>query len=151
MYDKVFTKKIYILVAVYHHHRLLIPLSGVGTTCFFLPFSSITRHDHSFFSTSSFTQSIYLFFAQPTRVPIYIHTHHPFCYVTFIPSLNMPIPTLLLLIFSDTGATFKQPVIYSFLILSMLVTPHNNIHLKIRISVTCSLLSSLNLVAQHSI
>jgi hypothetical protein len=44
-----------------HHHHLLIPLSGVGTTCFLLPFSSITchLHAHSFYShnISSFTQS----------------------------------------------------------------------------------------------
>jgi hypothetical protein len=37
---------------VHHHHRPLIPLSGVGTTCFFRSFSSITRHvhAHSFYS-----------------------------------------------------------------------------------------------------
>jgi hypothetical protein len=34
-----------------HHHRLLIPLYGVGTACFLHPFSSITRHlnAHSFY------------------------------------------------------------------------------------------------------
>jgi hypothetical protein len=32
----------------YHHqHRPLIPLCGVGTTCFLLPLSSITRHVHA--------------------------------------------------------------------------------------------------------
>jgi hypothetical protein len=36
----------------HHHHHPLIPLSGVGTTCFLLPFSSITRHlyAYSFYS-----------------------------------------------------------------------------------------------------
>jgi hypothetical protein len=31
------------------HHCPLIPLCGVGTTCFLLPFSSITRHLHAHF------------------------------------------------------------------------------------------------------
>jgi hypothetical protein len=35
----------------HHHHRPIIPLCGVGTTCSLLPFSSISRHfhGHSFF------------------------------------------------------------------------------------------------------
>ncbi|KAG7308491.1 hypothetical protein JYU34_005701 [Plutella xylostella] len=53
-----------------------------------------------------------------------------------------------LFIFSTIGATFILPLIYSFRILSFLVTPH--IHLNIRISVTCILFSSHTLVAQHS-
>jgi hypothetical protein len=41
---------IYYITCYHHHHRPLIPLSGVGT-CFLLPFSSITRHlTHSFYS-----------------------------------------------------------------------------------------------------
>jgi hypothetical protein len=31
----------------HHHHRPLIPLCGVGTTCFLVPFSTITRHLHA--------------------------------------------------------------------------------------------------------
>jgi hypothetical protein len=47
------------------------------------------------------------------------------------PLHNMPIPSynLLLLIFSVFGTTFKIPLIHSFLILSILVTPY--IHLNI--------------------
>jgi hypothetical protein len=56
----------------HHHHRPLIPLCGVGTTCFLLPFSSITRHLHahsSYFHVIFHT--IHPIFSRPTssRVP----------------------------------------------------------------------------------
>jgi hypothetical protein len=61
---------------------------------FFFPFSSIIHLHHSIYSY------IILYTVHPsflrstsTRVPIYIHTHHSFRYVTFIPSHNMPILT----------------------------------------------------------
>jgi hypothetical protein len=61
------------------HHHPLIPLSGVGTTCFFLPFYSITRHlhAHSFYS-HVILHTVHPSFLRSTssRVPIYIHTHH---------------------------------------------------------------------------
>jgi hypothetical protein len=53
-----------ILCMYQHHHRPLIPVSGVGITYFLLPFSSITRHLHalSFYCHMPFfTQSIHLF------------------------------------------------------------------------------------------
>jgi hypothetical protein len=73
------------------HHRPLIPLCGVDTTCFLLPFFSITRHLH----VHSFYFHVILhhpYFPRltSTRVPIYIHTHHHFCYVTFIPPHKCP-------------------------------------------------------------
>jgi hypothetical protein len=80
----------------HHHHRRspLKPLSGVGTTCFLLPFTSITRHLHahsSYFHV--ILQTVLPSFPSPTstRVPIYNHAH-PFCYVTVIALDNMPIP-----------------------------------------------------------
>jgi hypothetical protein len=41
-----------------HHRRPLIPLSGVGTICFLLPFSSITRHLHALFILMSSSSHI---------------------------------------------------------------------------------------------
>jgi hypothetical protein len=51
-----------------------------------------------------------------TRVSIYIQTYHSFRYVTFIRITCPYQANLLLLVFSVTGATFKLPLIYSFLI-----------------------------------
>jgi hypothetical protein len=45
-------------------HCTLIPLSGVGTTCFLLPFSPISRLT-LFILMPSFTQSIHLFLGRP--------------------------------------------------------------------------------------
>jgi hypothetical protein len=99
----------------HHHHRPLIPLCGVRTTCFLLPFSSITRHlhCHSFYFHVIF-HTIHPSFPRPTstRVPIYIHSHHSCYYVTFLRITCSYQANLLLLIFSDTGATFKLPLIY---------------------------------------
>jgi hypothetical protein len=76
---------------IYHHHRPLIPLCGIGTTCFLLPFSSITRHLHA----HSLYFHVIIHTVHPsfprlisTRVPIYIHTHHSFCYVTYLHTLT---------------------------------------------------------------
>jgi hypothetical protein len=42
---------IFLLLHYHHNYRLLIPLSGAVTTCFLLPFSSITHlHAHSYYS-----------------------------------------------------------------------------------------------------
>jgi hypothetical protein len=97
-----------------HHHRFLIPLSGVGTTCFLLPFSSITRHvhAHSFYS-HIILHTIHPSFLRATsaRVPIQIHIRHSF--VMWLSSLRITCPyhaNLLLFIFSVTGTTFKLPL-----------------------------------------
>jgi hypothetical protein len=97
-----------------HHHRPLIPLCEDGTTSFLLSSSSITRHLHAHsFYFHVILHTIHPSFPRPTRLPIYIHSHHSFCYVTFIPPHNMPIQANLLLpIFLNTGATFKLPLIY---------------------------------------
>jgi hypothetical protein len=81
----------------------VIPLRRMGTTCFLLSFSSITRHFH----IHSFYTDVILHTVHPsllrstsTRVPIYIHTHHSFRYLTF--SITYPYQaTLSLLIFSN--------------------------------------------------
>jgi hypothetical protein len=39
----------HLLLILGHRHRPLIPLNGVGTIYFLLPFSSITRHVHAHF------------------------------------------------------------------------------------------------------
>jgi hypothetical protein len=80
---------ILILLVINHHESSSslspYPTKWVGTTCFPLPFSSITRHFHlhSFYShvilhtvRSSFLR------ATSAKVPIHIHTHHAFHYVT---------------------------------------------------------------------
>jgi hypothetical protein len=116
-----------LIIFHHHYHRPLIPLCGGGTTCFLLPFSSIAHHHRAqTFYFHVILHTVHPSFPRPTstRVPIYIHTHHSFCYLTFIPPHNMAYQAnLLLLIFSNTCATFKLPLIYSFLILSILVTP----------------------------
>jgi hypothetical protein len=62
-------------ISIHHHHRPLIPLSGVGITCFLLPFSSTTRHlTHSFILISSFTQSIHLSWGN--IITIYYHNYN---------------------------------------------------------------------------
>jgi hypothetical protein len=75
-----------------HHHRPLIPLCGVGTTCFLLPLSSITCHLHAHsFCFHVILHKIHLFLGWPllgcpsTSIVITL------CYVTFIPPHNMPI------------------------------------------------------------
>jgi hypothetical protein len=102
-----------------------------------------------FILMSSFTQSIHLFLGRPllgcpsTFILITL-------FVMWLSSLRITCPyqtNLLLLTFSVTGATFKLTLIYSYLILSILVTP--NIHLNIHISVTCSLLSFLCRIVQY--
>jgi hypothetical protein len=77
-----------------HHHRPLIPLSVVDTTCFLPQFSSFNPCSLLLFSYAilhlvhpSFLRAI------SARVPIHIYTHHSFRYVTFIPPHNMPIPS----------------------------------------------------------
>jgi hypothetical protein len=84
--------------------------------------------------------SIHVFFLRATsaRVPIHIQTHHSFRYVTSIPPHNMAIPShpIASHFLRHWRATIKLSLIYLFLILSILVTPH--IHLNIHISVTCS-------------
>jgi hypothetical protein len=76
--------------------------------------------------------------ATSARVPIHIQTHHSFRYVTSIPPHNMAIPShpIASHFLRHWRATIKLSLIYLFLILSILVTPH--IHLNIHISVTCS-------------
>jgi hypothetical protein len=67
-------------------HFVNVPVSGV-TTCFLLPLSSITRHllGHSFYS-HVILHTVHPSFLRATsaRVPIHIHTHHSFRYMTFI-------------------------------------------------------------------
>jgi hypothetical protein len=65
------------VLLVRHHHRSLIPLSGVGSICFLLSFSSITRHLHAHsFYFHAILHTVHPSFPRPTftRVTIYIHT-----------------------------------------------------------------------------
>jgi hypothetical protein len=64
---------------IYHHPH--IPLSGVGTTCFLLPFSSLTTHLHA----HSFYAHVILHTVHPSFLRsnlitgkniTYIHTYH---------------------------------------------------------------------------
>jgi hypothetical protein len=87
----------------HHHHCPLIPLSGVGTTYFLLPFFSITCHLHadSFYShdilhiTDHSCKSIHLFFLLGCP-STFIVISLSFRYVTFISPHNMPIPRQLI-------------------------------------------------------
>jgi hypothetical protein len=107
----------------HHHHRPQICL------CFHLQFSSITRHLHA----HSFYFYVILHKVHPCFPPSawpLLGYRSTFILITlFVKWLSYLLITcpyqakLLFLIFSNTGATFKFPLIYSFLILSILVTP----------------------------
>jgi hypothetical protein len=98
--------------------------SEVGT-CFLLPFSSMTSPCSFLLFSCLFTYPSFIG-ATSARVPIYTHTHYSFRYVTFIPPHKIRYQAnLSLFIFSVTDATFKLPLIYSFLIVSILIIPHN--------------------------
>jgi hypothetical protein len=112
-----------------YHHRPLIPLSGVGTTCFLLPFSSVTGPLHAhFFHFHVIFHTIYPSYPKPTstREPIDIHSHHSFCYMTFIPPHNAHTNLTYCFSFFQTLSNFP---LYSFLILFILVTPHINLNM----------------------
>jgi hypothetical protein len=82
-YERCLTSAIVRPSAIYtiHHQRPLIPPTGVGTICFLLPFSSITRHlyAHAFYSHIILHQvHPYFLRATSTRVHILIRTHYSF-------------------------------------------------------------------------
>jgi hypothetical protein len=56
----------------HHHHHPRIALSGVGTTCYLLPFSSINRHLHA----HSFYSHVIFHTVHPYFLSIYIHIIH---------------------------------------------------------------------------
>jgi hypothetical protein len=106
---------------VYHHHHYhpLILLSGIGTTCFLLPFSSITP----FIPVPSFTQSIHLFLGRPLLgCPFIFILLTPF--VMWLPFIHITcLYQASCFSFSQSLRYFQtSPKIYSFLILSILVT-----------------------------
>jgi hypothetical protein len=92
-----------------HHHHPLILVSGVGTTCFLLPFSSITRHLHAHcFYSHVILHTVRPSFLRSTssRVPSILAL-----FVMWLSSLCITCPyqaNLLLLIFSVTGATCRK-------------------------------------------
>ena len=126
----------------FYYIIILLPL------CSSLPLASIRRqlNIHSLSTHIIFHTVHPYFFRSPSSFfAIHIHIKNSLRHMVFIPPYHA---SLLLFNLSVTAATFRLPLTYSLRILSILVTPH--IHLNIRISATCSLLSSTLLVAQHS-
>jgi hypothetical protein len=102
----------------------------------------------SFILISSFTQSIHLFLGRPLLgVLIYIHTHHSFRYVTFIPLHNIPVPSQPIAShFFSHWRYFQTSPIYLFLILSIVVTLliHLNILYLVRVHIQTQYHKSAN-------
>ena len=138
----------------YHHHLpALIPCylwSAQHVFFFHSVLSTVMLSLTPFSFISFFTQSIHLFFG----LPLSLH-QSTFIFITLlvtcVSSLLFRCPyqdKRFPFNFSVTVATFKLPLIYSFLNLSILVTSY--IHLNILISATCNLCSSVFFTAKHS-